>query len=95
MMLARNTEAPVPAPMSASSMISSTRSGSQRSITCTGSPRVIGASTAPSIPVAWVIGEPIRFGAPGVIQPRMCSTSASSVRWLCITPFGSLVVPDV
>ena len=47
------------------------------------------------MPVAWVTGEPIRFGDPGVIHERMCTNSASSVRWLCITPFGSLVVPEV
>ncbi len=47
------------------------------------------------MPVAWVTGEPMRFGVPGVIHGRMCTSSASSVRWLCITPLGSLVVPDV
>ena len=47
------------------------------------------------MPVAWVTGEPMRMGDPGVIQPRMCPTSARRVRWLCITPLGSLVVPDV
>ena len=31
----------------------------------------------------------------GEIHARMCKSSASRVRWLCITPFGSLVVPDV
>ncbi len=95
MMLDRKTAAPVPAPMSASTMISRTRAGSHRSIRWMSSPSCIGARTAPSIPVAWATGEPIRFGAPGVIHGRMCATSASSVRWLCSTPFGSLVVPDV
>ena len=47
------------------------------------------------MPVAWVTGEPIRFGDSGVIHVRMCSSSASKVRCVCITPFGSLVVPDV
>ena len=94
-MLARNTDAPVPAPMSARSMISSARAGSHRSMRWMSWPSSIGANTAPSIPVACVTGEPIRFGAPGVIHARMCSNSASSVRWVCITPFGLLVVPDV
>ena len=94
-MLARNTDAPVPAPTSASSMTSSTRVGSQRSIRWMAWPCSMGASTAPNMPVAWVTGDPIRFGDPGVIHARMCSSSASSVRWVCITPLGSLVVPDV
>ena len=47
------------------------------------------------MPVACVTGDPMRLGAPGVIHGRMCPVSASSVRWLCITPFGSLVVPEV
>ena len=68
MMLARNTDAPVPAPMPASSMMSSARAGSHRSMRWMSWPTCIGPRTAPSMPVAWVTGEPIRFGDSGVIH---------------------------
>ena len=42
-----------------------------------------------------VTGDPMRFVLPGVIQPSMCRSSPRIVRWSWMTPFGSLVVPDV
>ena len=46
------------------------------------------------MPVAWVTGEPISVALPAT-HPFMCRSSLSMVRWSWITPFGSLVVPDV
>ena len=62
---------------------------------CTGTRRWTGSNNAASIPIPWPTGAPTSSaGPPGWIAPSW-RISAPMVRWECITPFGSDVVPDV
>ena len=85
----------MPPPMPASSITWSAWPGSQRSMRWMSVPIFTWPSTPPIMPVAWVTGEPMSFGSPGVIQSAMWRSSLRIVRWSWITPLGSLVVPEV
>ena len=96
--LDRKNGDPLPAARSASAIARSTSPGSQTSMKWIGNCHTSGESSPPSIPVAWLTGEPTRFGRSVGGHARSISlirTSASAERCECTTPFGFAVVPEV
>ena len=94
--LVRKKVAPPPTPMSSASIRRRTSPGSHTSTRFTGWSRSSGTTKALSIPMKWPTGAPVMVGGPP--RGNMWSSWRAShviVRCEWITPFGSLVVPEV